>query len=209
MFTGIIEARGTVVDLSPTRRDGAALTVRAGHLARDLRPGDSLAVAGVCLTSIEHPDPDTFRAEVMGETLRRTGLGALEPGREVNLERALPATGRFDGHVVQGHVDGVGTVERIEDLGDWTRQRIRIPAELAAFLAEKGSIAVDGTSLTVTAVSPPGEAKPWFEIGLIPTTLAATTLGALEVGDTVNLETDVIAKYVSRLQAVTETGSRS
>ena len=137
----------------------------------------------------------------MGETLRRTNLGNLTPGDTVNLERCLPAGGRFDGHVVQGHVDAVGTLASVTPHEAWSTLRFYLPAELAPLLAEKGSIAVSGVSLTVTAVSAPGESPAWFEVGLIPETLKATNLGVLKVGDSVNLETDALAKYVQRLTA--------
>ena len=137
--------------------------------------------------------------DVMGETLRRTTVGSLAPGDPVNLERCLPATGRLDGHVVQGHVDGTGTIARIGVHGDWRQVRIALPAELGRYVAEKGSIAVDGVSLTVSAVSDPSPGQDWFEVGVIPATLAATTLGARVVGDRVNLEVDVLAKYAARL----------
>ena len=137
----------------------------------------------------------------MGETLRRTNLGNLNPGDTVNLERCLPAGGRLDGHVVQGHVDAVGTLASVTAHETWSTLRFNLPTELAPLLAEKGSIAVSGVSLTVTAVSEPGETPAWFEVGLIPETLKATNLGALKVGDSVNLETDALAKYVQRLTA--------
>ena len=137
----------------------------------------------------------------MGETLRRTNLGNLTPGDTVNLERCLPAGGRLDGHVVQGHVDAVGTLASVTPHEAWSTLRFYLPAELAPLLAEKGSIAVSGVSLTVTAVSEPGVTPAWFEVGLIPETLKATNLGALKVGDSVNLETDALAKYVQRLTA--------
>ncbi|MDO4898406.1 MAG: 3,4-dihydroxy-2-butanone-4-phosphate synthase, partial [Rothia sp. (in: high G+C Gram-positive bacteria)] len=146
-----------------------------------------------------------------GETLARTNLGALQPGNKVNLERCMPAGGRFDGHVVQGHVDGLGQVAQIVDHASWRTIRFTLPTELAGHLAEKGSITISGVSLTVTAVSPAGSTQPWFEVGLIPATLEATTLGQLSVGDTVNLETDALAKYVQRLLetsgAIAATGS--
>ena len=137
----------------------------------------------------------------MGETLRRTNLGDLNPGDTVNLERCLPAGGRLDGHVVQGHVDAVGTLASVTAHEAWSTLRFTLPTELAPLLAEKGSIAVSGVSLTVTAVSAPGESPAWFEVGLIPETLKATNLGTLKVGDSVNLETDALAKYVQRLTA--------
>lgn len=204
MFTGIVAGRGTVrsVDARPDGRS-ARLLVDAGPLVADLPHGGSLAVNGVCLTATrtEQIGSGQFLADVIGETLARTNLGALAAGDTVNLERCVPAGGRLDGHVVQGHVDGTGTVAAREDLGEWERVRVAVPAELAPFVAEKGSIAVDGVSLTITAVSEPGAAEPWFEIGLIPATLAETTLGARPVGSSVNIEVDVLAKYAQRLLA--------
>ncbi|WP_288782200.1 riboflavin synthase [uncultured Kocuria sp.] len=201
MFTGIIESLGTVEHLD-LRADSAVLSVRAGDLVADLAEGGSLAINGVCLTATpHHAEPGIFTADVIGETLARTSLRTLHPGSRVNLERCLRADGRFDGHIVQGHVDGTGTILAIEDLPDWSIVRIGMPQSLAPFLAEKGSIAVDGISLTVTAVSPAGSPDPWFEVGIIPTTLRATTLGDAHPGDPVNLETDAVAKYLARSRA--------
>ena len=204
MFTGIIGALGTVESITPIKgSDAAYLTLNAGDIVADLEHGGSLAVNGVCLTAIDldQLQPGQFRAYAMGETLRRTNLGNLNPGDTVNLERCLPAGGRLDGHVVQGHVDAVGTLASVTAHEAWSTLRFNLPAELAPLLAEKGSIAVSGVSLTVTAVSEPGVTPAWFEVGLIPETLKATNLGALKVGDSVNLETDALAKYVQRLTA--------
>lgn len=197
MFTGIIEALGTVVALE-RQGDSGVLRVRAGELVEDLPQGGSLAVNGICLTAVTEDGSGEFAADVMGETLARTGLAQLVPGDRVNLERCLPVGGRFDGHIVQGHVDGTGTVVAVTAHPSWTTLRIGLPAVLAPQLAEKGSIAVDGISLTVTAVSPAEEPEPWFEVGVIPSTLAKTTLGSVSVGQTVNLETDAVAKYLLR-----------
>lgn len=207
MFTGIVAGTGTVLDLAPTDRPGVTrLIIDAGDLIADLPDGGSLAVNGVCLTaapaSAAPLTPGAFAADLMGETLQRTTLGSLGVGSRVNLERCLPAGGRLDGHIVQGHVDAVGAVLAITDQGGWTLMRIALPAPLAGQVATKGSIAVDGVSLTVTGVSPADEREPWFEIGLIPATLDTTTLGEARVGALVNLETDVVAKYVARLTAV-------
>lgn len=209
MFTGIIEELGAVVDLQRAG-DSARLTVRGPRVTADARHGDSIAVNGVCLTVVDDSFTDddftdddvtdgSFTADVMAETLERTSLGTATPGSTVNLERATPAGGRLGGHVVQGHVDGVGEIARIEPGERWHSVRIALPAELAPYVAEKGSIAVDGISLTVTGVSPAEAEEHWFSVGLIPTTLAATTLGTARVGDRVNLEVDVIAKYLARL----------
>lgn len=200
LFTGIVEELGTIVardDLSDSARitvDGPLVTSDAGH-------GDSIAVNGVCLTVVEFGD-GRFTVDVMAETLKRSSLGALEAGSRVNLERAMAAGGRFGGHIVQGHVDGVGTVVSVSPSDNWTVVRIALPAELSRYVVEKGSITVDGVSLTVSAVGY-GEAGAgdWFEISLIPTTLAETNLGITEPGRVVNLEVDVIAKYVERLHS--------
>jgi len=207
MFTGIIGALGTVESVQPVYNaqgasTGAAyITINAGDIVSDLDHGGSLAVNGVCLTAVDEDsiEPQQFRAYAMGETLTRTNLGTLTQGSVVNLERCMPASGRFDGHVVQGHVDGIATVTSITEHDAWCTVRFSIPQELAPYLVEKGSIAVSGVSLTVTAVSASVESAPWFEVGLIPETLSATNLGQLTVGDTVNLETDALAKYVARL----------
>lgn len=201
MFTGIIEGLGTVEAIEHTN-DSAEITVDAGDLVADLDLGGSLAVNGVCLTSSRQEDsrrPGLFTAEVMGETLRLTGLGSLEAGDRVNLERCTPASGRFDGHVVQGHVDGRGELIDRTDRPEWSTLRIAIPAELAPLTAVKGSIALNGVSLTLTAVSEPDEPTAWVEVGLIPATLKHTTFGELEIGAAVNIEVDVLAKYTARL----------
>lgn len=203
MFTGIVEELGEVVAITPHEGGITRLTVRGPVVTSDATHGASIAVNGVCLTVTDQDGStgDTFTADVMGETLRRSSLGGLAPGSAVNLERAMPADGRFGGHVVQGHVDAVGAVVHREPGNAWETVRFAIPAELARYVVEKGSITVDGVSLTVSGVSAPGEAEPWFEVGLIPTTLAATTLGAAAPGTVVNLEIDVVAKYVERLAA--------
>lgn len=180
----------------------------AGATATGLELGGSIAVDGVCLTATAI-DGGRISVDVMGETLARTTIGRLAEGERVNLERCLPATGRLDGHVVQGHVDGVGTLREREDLGSWERLRFSLPSPLDRYAAEKGSIAVDGVSLTVTAVSDAGVTDPWFEVGLIPTTLSETGLGAKSIGDPVNLEMDVLAKYAERLLAFTGNGVRA
>ncbi|RMI05115.1 riboflavin synthase [Cellulomonas triticagri] len=197
MFTGIVEEVGAVVALDLAADDGdARVTVRGPLVVSDARLGDSIAVAGVCLTVADLPGDGTFVADVMPESLRRTALGDLAPGSRVNLERAVRADARLGGHVVQGHVDGVGTVRRREPGPRWDEVEIALDPALARYVAEKGSVAVAGVSLTVTAVGP-----DWFGISLIPTTLAATTLGDAAVGTRVNLEVDVLAKYVERLLA--------
>ncbi|GAA0273750.1 riboflavin synthase [Cryptosporangium japonicum] len=197
MFTGIVEELGTLAAVEELDR-AARLRLKGPRVAVDAAHGDSIAVNGVCLTVVENTG-DEFTADVMAETLTRSALGGLAPGDPVNLERAATLSTRLGGHLVQGHVDGVGTVlERRPDT-HWEVVRIGLPPELGRYVVEKGSIAVDGVSLTVTAVT--GE---WFEVSLIPTTLAATTLGAREPGSRVNLEVDVVAKYVEKLLPTTK-----
>ena len=203
MFTGIVAELGSVISLAPNPDgDGAVLVINAPATGTGLEPGGSIAVNGVCLTATDIRD-GAVSVDVMGETLTRTTTGELKPGAKVNLERCVPAGGRLDGHVVQGHVDGVARLTEREHLGSWDRLRFAVPGPLAKYFAEKGSIAVDGVSLTVTAVSPADSEEQWFEVGLIPTTLAETGLGALQVGGRVNLEVDVLAKYAERLLAFT------
>ena len=199
MFTGIIAERGTVVALDSTG-ESAVVTLSAPTVAEDLPLGGSIAVDGCCLTATRN-DGHTFTVDVMGESLVRTTIGGLQPGDTVNLERCVPVGGRLDGHVVQGHVDGVGVLAEREPLQNWHRLRFSIPAALAPYIAEKGSIAFDGVSLTVTAVSAASDEEQWFEVGLIPATLAETGLGSKPVGAAVNLEVDVMAKYAARLMA--------
>jgi riboflavin synthase len=192
IFTGLVTGTGIVESL---RRDGdgARLRVRA-ELARELSAGDSIAVNGVCLTALD-PDAGGFAADVMAETLRRSSLGPLAEGDLVNLELPLRAGDRLGGHVVQGHVDGTGTVEEVKEAGFARVVRIAAGPELLRYVVEKGSIAVDGVSLTVSAVDAGG-----FEVSLIPETLERTTLGTAAPGRTVNLEVDVLAKYVEKLK---------
>jgi riboflavin synthase len=191
VFTGIVETLGNVVAMDE-HTDDARLRIRTGFAA-DLAHGESVAVNGVCLTVAEH-DGDAFTADVMPETLRRSNLGVLRPGDRVNLERAVTPTTRLGGHIVQGHVDGVGTVRSRDPGPRWDDVRIGVPQDLARYLAPKGSVTVDGVSLTVVDVT-----DDEFSVGLIPTTLRETTLGERRVGDSVNIETDVLAKYVERL----------
>lgn len=196
MFTGIVTEVGRIVAVIPTD-GGRLLTITAPATADDLAVGDSVAVNGVCLTTLE-VSGNGFTVEAVGETLARTTIGDLGPDDPVDLERPVAAAGRFDGHIVQGHVDGVGKVLGVTAEGDSTRIRIGVPAVLDAYVVEKGSIAVDGVSLTVTGVSPPGATNAWFEVVLIPHTTAATVLGDRVADDGVNLEVDVIAKYLER-----------
>jgi riboflavin synthase len=187
MFTGLVAGTGTIRSLSDGRLEVDT------PLAAELSSGDSIAVNGVCLTALD-PSPDGFRADVMPETLRRTSLGPLGSGDPVNLELPLRATDRLGGHFVQGHADGTGTVESVRDEGFSRVVRIAAPAELLRYVVEKGSIAVDGVSLTVSAVD-----EEAFEVSLIPETLERTTLGAAAPGRVVNLEVDVLAKYLEKL----------
>ncbi|MDR9451339.1 MAG: riboflavin synthase [Acidimicrobiia bacterium] len=192
MFTGIVEEKGTVGRLDPG--DQAVRIVIEGSLvAAGLAIGDSIAVNGVCLTVVEAL-PGGFAADVVKETLARTNLGNLQPGSTVDLERPMLASGRFDGHLVQGHVDGVGRVERLATEGESVRMTIKSPADLLPYIVEKGSVTVDGVSLTVAGLTADG-----FEVALIPHTLSVTVLGERRPGDLVNLEADVLAKYVERL----------
>jgi riboflavin synthase len=205
VFTGIVEELGEVVALEEFP-DAARLTVRGALVTAGASAGDSIAINGVCLTVTDASD-GTFSADVMGETLRRSSLGALAGGSAVNLERPLRLDGRLGGHLVQGHVDGTGTIVDRRPGERWDVVRISIPPQLARYVVEKGSIAVDGVSLTVSALgtSPdsggPGAPREtdWIEVSLIPETLARTTLGRKQPGETVNLEVDMIAKYVERL----------
>lgn len=201
MFTGLIEARGTLSDLR--RHDRSAdVTIADVDFAADLRRGDSVAVNGVCLTVLDHTDTQ-FTADAMPETLARTTLGALPIGRAVNLERALRADARLGGHIVQGHVDAVAALVSRTPVSDSLVLRFALPGEIADLLVAKGSIAIDGVSLTVSARD-----DDWFEVSLIPQTQADTDLGALAVGDHVNLETDVLARHVRQLLAATAGGAR-
>ena len=198
MFTGIVEEIGTVVAVE-RRGEDARLTLRGPAVVPGTRIGASIAVAGVCLTATDLPAADEVIVDVMPETLRRSTLGGLAPGDRVNLERALPADGRLDGHLVQGHVDGVGRLVSRTPGERWDDLAFELPPGLARYVAEKGSIAVSGVSLTVTWVTDSG-----FGVSLIPATLTATTLGALAPGEAVNLEVDVVAKYVERLLGARE-----
>ena len=203
MFTGIVEEVGTLV-VREEQADSAVLRIRARRVLEGVALGDSIAVNGVCLTvtGIEPDGADgagVWSTDVMAETLGRSSLGAAVAGQPVNLERAVTPQTRLGGHLLQGHVDGVGHVVARTPGEHWEVVRIALPPELARYVVEKGSIAVDGVSLTVSAVSVVDAVAPWFEVSLIPTTLRETTLGARAPGETVNLEVDVIAKYVERL----------
>jgi riboflavin synthase len=214
MFTGIVEDLGEVEAIEHTG-DSARIFVRSAVITQDTSPGDSIAVNGVCLTvtglvagrlsaddppgvpgteAAAPPPPRGFTADVMGETLKRSGLASLAPGSKVNLERSVRLTGRLGGHLVQGHVDDTATIIHREPREHWEAVRVSLPPGLARYVVRKGSIAVDGVSLTVSDI-----ADTWFEVSLIPETLKRTTLGLRQPGETVNLEADVIAKYVEKL----------
>ncbi len=192
MFTGIVEELGEIVAIEHGV-ESAVVTVRGPLVTEDAAPGVSIAVNGVCLTVVEHDGP-TFSVDVMAETLNRSSLGALTAGSPVNLERAMTASARFGGHIVQGHVDGTAQILARVPGDNWEVVQLTLPPELSRYVVEKGSITVDGVSLTVSDIT-----DDTFSVSLIPTTLALTTLGHKEVGDAVNLEVDVIAKYVERL----------
>jgi riboflavin synthase len=199
VFTGIVEELGRVVEVTKLADDSARLVVSGPLVTADAKHGDSIAVNGVCLTVVDVAE-GSFSADVMAETLHRSSLGALEVGDPVNLERPMTADGRFGGHIVQGHVDGMGRIRARRPSENWEVVEVDLPADLARYLVEKGSITIDGVSLTVVDVVD-GD-QPWFSVSLIPTTLAATTLGTRQVGAPVNLEVDVIAKYVERMVGV-------
>ena len=199
MFTGLIEERGmiTAIEQQP---DAVRLTVSGVKALQGAQQGDSIAVSGVCLTVAE-PDATSFTADVMEQTLAMSTMRNATVGLAVNLERAAELGSRLGGHIVQGHVDGTGEVLSITPSKDWTVVRFGLSRELAPLLVDKGSITVDGVSLTVSTISAPSEASQWFEVSLIPETLAVTTLGLRSVCDKVNLETDIIARQVARMLA--------
>ncbi|MEX1043449.1 MAG: riboflavin synthase [Acidimicrobiia bacterium] len=192
MFTGIVEATGVIVDVTGSDGD-RRFVIEAPHLTEGLRIGDSISVEGACLTATTVSDT-RFGVDLVAETLSRTTLGSVQSGELVNLERAMSANGRFDGHIVQGHVDGVGAVRRITAAGGGRRIEISCPPSILRYVVEKGSITVNGVSLTVVSVDSDG-----FEVALIPHTLEVTTLGRLSESAPVNLEVDILAKYVERL----------
>ena len=192
MFTGIIEELGQVIAWVPGT-DAARLTVRAPLAVSDAKHGDSISVSGVCLTVVDQ-GPDWFTADVMAETIRMSTLSTVTDGQSVNIERAAQVGDRLGGHIVQGHIDGTSQVISVEPGAAWRVLRFTLAEDLAPLVASKGSIAVDGVSLTVSAVG-----RDWFEVSLIPETLAATTLGAKQPGDRVNIETDILARHVARL----------
>jgi riboflavin synthase len=197
MFTGIVSELGTVtarIDDDQLMR----IVIGAPLTAVGVAVGDSIAVNGVCLTATDVTSHD-FTVEAVAETLHRTSLGHTDVGDRVNLERPVPVSGRYDGHVVQGHVDGVATVLSVAAEGASRRMRVAMPESLARYVVEKGSVALDGTSLTITGVSQPGDPSPWIEVVLIPHTIEASALGVRTPGDLVNVEVDILAKYIERL----------
>ncbi|MFM2437638.1 MAG: riboflavin synthase alpha chain [Actinomycetota bacterium] len=193
MFTGLVEEQGTVLSVEPLPDDSLRLRIAGSVVTADLAQGESICVSGVCLTAVE-PDRESFAADVMRATVRRTSLADAAPGRRVNLERAMAAGDRFGGHIVSGHVDGLAKVVERTDAPHWRVLRLRAAADLERFLAAQGSVTLDGVSLTVSSVGP-----DWFEVSLIPTTLAETTMGALIPGGLVNVEVDMLARYVDRI----------
>jgi riboflavin synthase len=213
MFTGIVEEIGSVSALEE-QGDSARLSLRcSNNLLSDVTHGASISVSGVCLTVtgwFRYGDHATFSVDVMRESLERSALGRLGVGSPVNLERAVKVSDRLGGHVVQGHVDGVGTVAAIEPGERWTVVRVEIPAGIARYVVEKGSVTLDGVSLTVTRIEDAGSdgATAFLEVSLIPTTLELTTLGRAQIGDPVNIEVDVLAKYVERLLGAQAAGTQ-
>jgi riboflavin synthase len=199
MFTGIIEELGEIVAVDEAE-DAARVTIRGPLVVSDAKHGDSISVSGVCLTVIGQ-DAETFTADVMAETLAMSTLAGVRPGRRVNLERAAQVGDRLGGHIVQGHIDGTATVLAVTDGSAWRVVRLSLDPQHAPLVARKGSIAIDGVSLTVSEVGG-GLTDGWFEVSLIPETLAATTLGDRAVGDRVNIETDILARHVERMLAL-------
>jgi riboflavin synthase len=206
MFTGIIEELGEVIAIE-RGADAARITVRGPIVVQDAKHGDSIAVSGVCLTVVDQ-SADSFTADVMAETLAVSTLDEAAAGVRVNLERAAQVGDRLGGHIVQGHVDSIATVLAVTPGEAWRVVRFSLSPEIASLVTRKGSIAVDGVSLTVSAVSAADASQQWFEVSLIPETLAATTLGSLEVGDRVNVETDILARHVERMLALEQSSPR-
>ena len=193
MFTGLIEEIGSITSITDSG-DGAVVEISAHTVLDDVSHGDSIAISGVCLTVIDST-PSSFRADVMKETLLHSAAGSWKPGTKINLERAARVGDRLGGHIVQGHVDATASVLEVKPGDQWSVIRISLREDIAPLVAHKGSITVDGVSLTVSAVG-----RDWAEVSLIPETLAATTLGEAAVGDVVNVETDVLARHVLRLR---------
>jgi riboflavin synthase len=197
MFTGLIEELGEIIHREPSG-DGERFTIRGSKIVSDAKHGDSIAVSGVCLTVIEQT-PDSFTADVMAQTLAMSTLRDAAPGLAVNLERAAKAGDRLGGHIVQGHVDGTAFITEVRPGDEWRVVRFALTPEIAPLVVNKGSICVDGISLTVSDISDASEPDQWCEVSLIPETLVATTLGERVVGDRVNIETDIVARHVERM----------
>lgn len=193
MFTGLVEGQGVVVEMTPEAPGIRLVIAPPAEMTSGCAIGDSVAINGCCLTVVRHSEA-RWEFQAGPETLAKTNLGLLHPGMRVNLERSLPVNGRLGGHFVQGHVDGVGRVEKVAPTGEWVTIEFSVPAALARQMVPKGSIAVDGVSLTLVTVD-----RDKFSVALIPHTLEVTTLDILQPGDTVNIETDVLAKYVQKL----------
>jgi len=206
MFTGIIEELGSVERVEASK-DAVRLTVRGPLVVADAGHGDSISVSGVCLTVVDRT-ADTFTADVMAQTLAMSTLSGVTAGTPVNLERAALVGGRLGGHIVQGHIDGTSTLMAITPGDAWRVLRFSLSPELAPLVTSKGSIAVDGVSLTVSEISPASDAEQWFDVSLIPETLTATTLGKRSVGDHVNIETDILARHVERMLDLAAAGSK-
>lgn len=202
MFTGLIEEIGEIVDVTP-RDDSLRLTIRGPLVTSDATHGASISVSGVCLTVVEQGE-DTFSADVMAQSTSMSTLGDLAKGDAVNLERAVRVDTRLGGHIVQGHVDGTATLLSVTPHPEWRTLRFSLSSELAPLLVDKGSVTLSGVSLTVSAISAEREPEQWFEVSLIPETLSATTLGQLEPGDRVNIETDILARHVARMLRLQE-----
>lgn len=200
MFTGLIEEIGSITSITDSG-DGAVVEISAHTVLEDVSHGDSIAISGVCLTVIDST-PSSFRADVMKETLVHSAAGSWKPGTKINLERAARVGDRLGGHIVQGHVDATAKVLEVKPGDQWSVIRISLREDIAPLVAHKGSITVDGVSLTVSAVG-----RDWAEVSLIPETLAATTLGDASVGDVVNVETDVLARHVLRLREFVTDGA--
>ncbi len=207
MFTGIIEELGRIERIE-WLADAARLTIRGPLAVEGAAHGDSISVSGVCLTIVDQT-PEGFTADVMAQTLRMSTLSDVAEGTPVNLERAAQVGDRLGGHIVQGHIDGTSTLLEIRPGDAWRVLRFSLSPALASLVTGKGSITVDGVSLTVSDISPATEPEQWFEVSLIPETLAATTLGDRKVGDAVNIETDILARHVERMLAVAAAGGAS
>lgn len=197
MFTGLIEEIGEITAITPVG-DSLRLTVRGPKVTSDAAHGDSIQVSGVCLTVIGNSNNE-FTADVMEQSIKMSTLGTLKVGDRVNLERAARVDSRLGGHIVQGHVDGTAELISATQHDNWRTLRFSLTPELAPYLVDKGSVTLAGVSLTVSNIASEDDAQPWFEVSLIPETLTATTLGALEPGDRVNLETDILARHVARM----------